>query len=123
MLALVLGLSLSLAPARAQDTPKEVRAAAISALSRGAFEEAIPALRQLIEWFGSSDKTSTRAEMEEIYYSLGLCHLFLGQFGECRQAFETYLQRYPQTARGPLDTIIFADTRRNEAKLKDAVDA
>ena len=49
MLALVLGLSLSLAPARAQDTPKEVRAAAISALSRGAFEEAIPALRQLID--------------------------------------------------------------------------
>ncbi len=122
-LALGLGLIGAAAPASAQDTPKEVRAAAVSALSRGAFEEAIPALRQLIEWFGSSDKASTRAEMEEIYYSLGLCHLFLGQFGECRQAFETYLQRYPQTVRGPLVTIFIADTLRYESKLKDAVDA
>ncbi len=110
-------------PAVAQDTPKEVKAKALAALAMGAFEDAIPPLQQLVEWFGSSTKEGTIAEMEEIYYSLGLSHLFLAQFGPCREAYQVYLKKYARYARAPLVAIFVADTLRYESKLAEALKA
>ncbi len=111
------------APAVPQDTYKEVRAAAAAALAAGAYEDAIPPLRQLVEWFGDTDKASMRAEMEDVYYHLGLCHLFLAQFKECRDVFDVYLKKFRYGANAHLVAIFLADTWRYEGKYGDALTA
>lgn len=109
--------------ASAQDTPKEVRGQAMSALAIGAYEDAIPPLRQLIEWFGESPKDSTRAEMEEIFYSLGLCHMFLAQWNDARGIYGTYLKKYKYGAHSGLVYIFIGDCWRYEQKYAEAVKA
>jgi tetratricopeptide (TPR) repeat protein len=123
--ALVFGLWASgmIPIARGQDTYKETWAAAASALARGAYEDAIPPLRKLIEWFGDTDKPSMKAEMESVYYHLGLCHLFLGQFSEAREVFNTYLRKFQYGAHASLVAIFIGDTYRYEGKTGDALGA
>lgn len=111
------------APAWPQNTYKETRAAVAAALGRGAYEDAIPPLRQLVEWFGDTDKASMRAEMEDVFYHLGLCHLFLAQFGECRNVFETYLKKFPHGANAHLVAIFIGDTWRYEGRYSEALTA
>lgn len=106
-----------------QDTPKEVRAQAMSALAIGAYEDAIPPLRQLIEWFGESPKESTKAEMEEIFYSLGLCHMFLAQWNDARSTYNIYLKKYKFGSHAGLVYIFLADCWRFEQKYAEAVKA
>ncbi|MCX7818539.1 MAG: tetratricopeptide repeat protein [Kiritimatiellae bacterium] len=106
-----------------QDTYKETRAAAAAALARGAYEDAIPPLRQLVEWFGDTDQPSMRAEMEDVFYHLGLCHMFLAQFAECRNVFDTYLKKFPYGANAHLVAIFIADTWRYEGRFAEALGA
>lgn len=106
-----------------QDTPKEVRAQAMSALAIGAYEDAVPPLRQLIEWFGESPKESTKAEMEEIFYSLGLCHMFLAQWNDARTTYNTYLKKYKFGSHAGLVYIFLGDCWRFEQKYGEAVKA
>ncbi len=114
---------LAATPAWPQDTYKETRAAVAAALGRGAYEDAIPPLRQLVEWFGDTDKASMRAEMEDVFYHLGLCHLFLAQFSECRNVFETYLKKFPYGANAHLVAIFIGDTWRYEGHFAEALAA
>ncbi len=107
----------------AQDTVKEVRAQAMAALAAGAFEDAIPPLQQLVEWFGNSTKDSMKAEMEDVYFRLGLCHLFLAQFKECRTVFDTYLKKFKYGANSGHVGIFIGDTWRYEGKYADALKA
>ncbi len=120
-LAAVVGLLAGASPA--QDTVKEVRAQAQAALAVGAYEDAIPPLQQMIEWFGESPTDSMKAEMEDIYFRLGLCHLFLAQFKECRTVFDTYLKKYKYGANSALVGIFIGDTWRYEGKYADALKA
>jgi tetratricopeptide (TPR) repeat protein len=120
---LAAALALLAGAAGAQDTVKEVRAQAQAALAVGAYEDAIPPLQQLIEWFGESPTDSMKAEMEDIYFRLGLCHLFLAQFKECRTVFDTYLKKFKYGANSALVGIFIGDTWRYEGKYADALKA
>lgn len=113
----------AVATASAQETYKEIRAAAAAALASGAYEDAIPPLRQLVEWFGDTDKASMKAEMEDVYYHLGLCHLFLAQFKDCRDVFDIYLKKFRYGANASLVAIFIGDTWRYEGKYADALAA
>lgn len=121
ILALTILMAATLSPA--QDSVKEVRAQAMNALAAGAFAEAIPPLQQLIEWFGETTQDSQKMEMEGIFFRLGLCHLFLAQFPECRTAFEAYQKKYKSGNNALLVGIFIGDAWRYEGKYKEALKA
>ncbi|MDZ4198548.1 MAG: tetratricopeptide repeat protein, partial [Kiritimatiellia bacterium] len=109
--------------ARAQDraTPREVKQQAMSALQGGDYANAIIALNQLVSWYEGSEDKNIIAELEDIYYNLGLCHLLLGQFGQAREVFDTYLKKYKNASRSRLIAIFYADSFRYEKKYPDAM--
>lgn len=109
--------------ARAQATPEELRAQAAHAMGKGAFADAVPALSQLVEWFGTSTKEATIAEMETVYFNLGLCHLFLAQFDPAKDVFRTYLKKYRHYARAPMAALYLADSLRYSRDIKGATAA
>lgn len=124
LLAGVTGVLLLLAcalPAAAQDSPREVRAKAQSALSQGAYAEAIGYLEQMIEWYGTSKKDTTIMNMEMIYFSLGTCHFFLGQFNEARVAFTKYIEKYRNGSKTQDAALYIADCYRFEERYGDAL--
>ena len=116
-------LAVAAGPAAAQDTPREVRIKAQTALSQGAFADAVGYLQQLVEWFGASTKEETRAQMENVYFSLGTCHFFLGQFGEARDAFNIYLKKYRTGPHSQDVAVYIADCYRFEQHLPEALKA
>ena len=118
---LIAVLSALVPAARAQDSVQEVRKAAQAALAQGAYADAIGYLVQLIDWFKESKTPAIVAELEAVYYNLGLCHLLLGQFGESRAAFEEYLKRYGRGFRGAEVTAFIGDSLRYEKKWQDAL--
>ncbi len=107
----------------AQDTPREVRNKAQIALSQGAFSDAIGYLQQLVEWFGGSQKETTQVQMENVYFNLGTCHFFVGQFGEAREVFNTYLKRYRSGPHAQEVSVYIGDCFRFEQRLPDALKA
>lgn len=110
-------------PTRAQDSPREVRSKAQAALAQGAYSEAIGYLQQMIEWYGTSKKDATFAQMEMIYFSLGTSHFFLGQFNEAREAFTKYLEKYRNGAKIQDASLYIADCYRFEERYGDALRA
>lgn len=119
---LLAGVVAAVLPARAQDTVADVRRAAQTALAQGAYVDAVGYLTQLVEWYKDSKIPAIIAELEGVYYNLGLCHLLLGQFGEARQAFEEYLKRYKTGFRAAEVQAFVGDSLRYEKKFKDALD-
>ena len=107
--------------APAQETPRELRTKASSAMAAGAFEDAIPPLEQLLEWYKDSKDDVIMADMESLMYSLGMCHLFLGHFPECRTVLEAYLKKYPYVPRTPMAQLFISDSYRYEAKYPEAL--
>ncbi len=116
-------LALVLQQAAAQDTPREVRDKAQRALNQGAFSDAVGYLQQLVEWFGASAKEDTRVQMENVFFSLGTCHFFLGQFSESREVFNTYLKKYRTGPHAQEVAVYIADCYRFEQHLPDALKA
>ena len=82
---LLFGAGLALLPpaAPAQESPKELRARASQALSAGAFEDAIPPLAQLIDWFKNEKDPTIVAELESLYYNLPTILSDIPVFREC----------------------------------------
>ncbi|MEI6563689.1 MAG: tetratricopeptide repeat protein [bacterium] len=109
--------------ASAQDTPREVRSKAMTALSQGAYADAVGYLQQLVEWYGSSKKDTTLSEMEMVYFTLGTAHFFLGQFPEAREAFTTYTQKYRSGVKTQDASVYIADCFRFEERYGDALRA
>ena len=125
LLALVSAVLLwcSTLPIVAQDTPRDVRMKAQTALSQGAFSDAIGYLQQLIDWFGDSKKDITITQMESVYFSLGTSHFLLGQFSESREVFATYLKKYRTGFRAQEAALYTADCYRFEQRLGEALKA
>jgi TolA-binding protein len=120
--AVALGLIFA-TPLAAQDTPRDVRMKAQTALSQGAYADAIGYLQQLIEWFGDSKKDVTITQMESVYFSLGTCNFFLGQFSEAREVFATYLKKYRTGMHSQEAALYSADCHRFEEHLGEALKA
>lgn len=104
-------------------SPRELRQSAQLKMARGAFIDAIPDLQQLIEYLGDSKRTAVIASLEIIYFNLGLCHFFIGQFEESEEVLNTYLRRYPRGAKSHLASIYIADSLRFRNRLSQAVRA
>ena len=107
----------------AQDSVRDVRQAAGAALSQGAFQEAIPLLQQLVSWLGSSESPSVLAELEAVYYQLGLCHFLTGNFDAARQTFTQYQKKYHRGPHAAQLAIFFGDSYRFESKFPEALKA
>ena len=110
-------------PAQAQDTVRDTRLAANAALGQGAFAEAIPHLQQLAAWFADSKTPAVIAELESIYYHLGICHFLTGRFGEARTVFATYLKHYRHGANAARVAVFTADSHRYESNFREALKA
>jgi TolA-binding protein len=123
LLPLMLFLLAVSLPVHGQDTPRDVRAKAQAALSQGAFADAIGYLQQLIEWFGDSKKDITITQMESVYFSLGTCNFFVGQFSDAREVFATYLKKYRTGFRAAEASLYSADCFRFEQRLPEALKA
>ena len=121
--AILLALALAIPSAMAQDSPRELRQNAYAKMQQGAFADAIPDFEQLIVYLGDSEVASIKQQMEMVYYSLALCHFFVGQFEEAEKGFDTYLKKYRSGAKSRQAAIYIADTFRFRNKLKDAVKA
>ena len=122
---LLFGAGLALLPPAvpAQESPKELRARATQALNAGAFEDAIPPIQQLIDWYKDTKDPTIVGELESLYYNLGLCHLFLGHFAEVRNAYDVYLKKYGGYPRAAMVHLFIADSWRYEQKLDEALKA
>lgn len=123
MIAVVLAVVAGVRPAPAQDTPRELRQRAAAAMGEGQFEEAIPPIEQLIAWFKDSRDATVVSEMESLYYSLGLCRLFIGHFPQSRAAFQAYLKAYPRTPRSGMAQVFIADAWRYESRFPESIKA
>ncbi len=110
-------------PARAQDTPVEVRTAAHLALSQGRYADAIRYLNQLVTWFSDDRSPSIVQELEGVYFNLGLCHLLLGDFDDAREVFQEYLRRYRRESRAHLVAAYIGDTHRYQEDFETALQA
>ncbi len=104
-------------------TPAEVQKLAGMALTQGAYADAVPLLMQMVEWYKDSKTDAVVAQMEMVYFNLGLCHFMLGQFSEARTAFETYMKKYRYGAHANQAAVYIADAYRFENNLKDALKA
>ena len=100
---------------------RDTRQAASQALSQGAFQEAIPLLQQLISWLGTSETPSVVAELESIYYQLGLCQFLTGNFQAARDTFNQYQKKYRRGPHSSQIAVFFADSHRFESKFADAL--
>jgi tetratricopeptide (TPR) repeat protein len=109
--------------ALAQATPRELRQAANEKLRVGDFMGAIPDLQQLIEYLGNSDDKRVQQSMETIFYNLGICYFFVGQFAEAEEAFRVYMKKYPRTTRVRRALLYVADSIRFRNELEKAIKA
>lgn len=119
--AAVLGLGIWGAPAFAQQTAREIRESANAKLAQGAYGEAIGDLQALIEILGPSKRSDVRAGLEHIYFSLGLCHLFSGDFPVAADAFKKYISLYPSGARVTDAWVYLGDAQRFAGKSGEAL--
>lgn len=107
----------------AQNSPKEVRAAANTALAQGEFGAAIEYLELYISYLGSSTKPQVVRSLEPIYYNLGVCFFFTAQFPEAEKAFEDYCKRYPKGYHFALAKLYLADSLRLQGRMDAAINA
>ena len=106
-----------------QATVREMRESAFKKFTLGEFESAIPEFQMLIETLGSVTSTQGLAEMETVYYSLGICYFLTGQFAQAEQAFVVYCKKYPRGARLSESYVYIADSLRFAAKNEEAIKA
>lgn len=107
--------------ASGQETPREVRQKAQMLLGQGDYMNVIPLLQQLIDWYGESKKPELQASLEAVYYSLGCCFFYVGQFSEARSAFETYTKKYKNGPHVPEVAVYIADSLRFEGNFDKAL--
>jgi TolA-binding protein len=113
----------SAGPVCAQDSPAQVQLAASLALQNGEYAVAVRHLNQLVAWYGESEDDRTRALMGEVFYNLGLAHLFMGAFEDAEKAFADYLQRYRHGVHEEQCALLIADCRRYRRENASALEA
>ena len=102
---------------------RELRQSAFKKFAQGEFESAIPDLQILIDTLKGAKNSQILAEMEVLYYNLGIAFFLTGQFAEAEKAFVTYCKKYPHGARTSLAFIYIADGLRFESKNEKAIKA
>ncbi len=107
--------------ARAIDTPREMRERAFAAMAQGAYEAAADDFARLAGLLGESDTPAVVASMESVYYSLGLCRFFIGQFDAAEEAFRTFLSRYRASGRAHEVALYLADSLRFRGRTEEAL--
>lgn len=120
-LLVVLLTVLSGLAATPEATPRETQDLLRRALNAGAYDQAIPLLQQLIEWFKNSTKPSLQRDLERFRFQLGLCHYLTGQFAESGQAFSDYLEAYRNGPHAPDAAVYLGDGYRFTQKLEQAL--
>jgi len=112
-------------PARGQvqATVRELREEAFRKFSLGEFEAAIPGFQMLIETLRDVQGTQGLAEIEPIYYNLGICFFLTGQFPQAEQAFVAYCKKYPRGGRLSEAFVYIADSLRFSSKHAAAIQA
>ncbi len=106
-----------------QATVRELRESAFKNFTMGEFDQAIPEFQMLIDTMGSVKSTQGLAEMEAVYYNLGICYFLTGQFASSEQAFGVYCKKYPRGARLSEAFVYIADSLRFASKNVEAIKA
>jgi TolA-binding protein len=107
----------------AQATPRELRQNANNKLAKGAFEDAISDLEQLIQYLGESKDDRIKASMDAVFYNLAICYFFVGSFDKADERFKDYIKRYPHGIRARTALVYIADTLRFRNQLDPAIKA
>lgn len=107
----------------AQDTPKELRQKAFVALEEGNYKEAIPALSTLIQMLGESKTVAVVAELEMVYFNLGMCNFLTGNFADAGTAFDAYMKKYRHGIHAKEVAVYRADALRFQSNNADALKA
>lgn len=107
--------------AGAQQTTREIRESANAKLAQGAFADAIGDLQALVDILGTSPRDDVKAGLEHIYFSLGICHFFTGDFGEAEKAFQLYIKLYPHGGKVMDAWVYIGDAQRFGEKPKEAI--
>jgi len=123
MLAGLISGFIQSASGQIQSTVREMREGAFKKFAQGEFESAIPDLTMLIETLKDVKNSQALAEMEVLYYNLGIAYFLTGQFTQAEQAFVTYSKKYPHGARTHLAFVYIADGLRFSTKNKEAIKA
>lgn len=105
----------------AQQTTREIRDSANAKLAQGAFGDAIGDLQALIDILGSSPRAEVKTSLEHIYFSLGICNFFTGDFASAEKAFETYIKLYPHGGKLTDAWVYIGDAQRFAEKPKEAI--
>ena len=106
-----------------QATVRELREGAFKKFALGEFEAAIPDLQMLIETLKDVKTSQGLAEMEVLYYNLGIAFFLTGQFPQAEQAFVTYCKKFPHGSRTPLAFVYIGDGLRFSSKNAEAIKA
>ena len=121
-LAALAALVLILPPrAGAQMTVNELRQSANAHLSQGDFSGAIPDLEALIAILKDSDRADTKASLEHIHFSLGLCYFLTGEFARAETQFQNFAKLYPRGNNIEKAWLYIGDAQRFQQKNKDCV--
>jgi len=107
----------------AQASPRELREEASMFMSQGDYMAAIPPLQQLIQLLGRSTTSSIVSSMEMVYYNLGLCYFFVGQFDQAHSAFGAYNKKYRRGMKRRDAHVYMADSLRFKGDLEKALAA
>ncbi len=106
-----------------QTSVREMREGAFKNFAMGEFEAAIPNLQMLIETLKDVKTAQGLAELEVIYYNLGLCYFLTGQFDPAEKTFIAYTKKYPYGARLASVFVYIGDSLRFAAKNPEAIKA
>lgn len=122
--ALLLAVGISVpTPCSAQQSPRELRQEAMQRMARGEFMDAIPYLQQMVEYLGDSKEPRIVISMEMIYYNLGICYFFTGQFDDAKKALDVYLKKYRHGSQRHRAAVYAADSLRFQGKFAAALKA
>ena len=111
------------ASAQIQSTVKELREGAFRKFGLGEFESAIPDLLMLINALKNVKTQSGKAELDVLYYNLGIAYFLTGQFTQSHKAFTNYCKKYPHSTRTHKAYVYIADGLRFTSKNEKAIRA
>lgn len=118
---LLLGVCVRAAGPPADAAPRETRDQLRKALNAGAYDQAVPLLQQLLEWFKDSRQAGLQRDLEQFRFQLGLCHYLTGSFAESGKAFEEYLGKYRNGSHAAAAAVFLGDGLRFSSQLDPAI--
>jgi TolA-binding protein len=101
--------------------PRETRDLLRKALNAGAYDQAVPLIQQLIEWFKDSRQVSLQRDLEQLRFQLGLCHYLTGSFADSEKSFGEYLSKYRVGSHAAAAAVFLGDGLRFSNQLDPAL--